>query len=369
MEKYRAGVIGLGWMGMLYDLAQRIGDKFEIDDADRPTPDLDIHRKIYHHEHPGNEGNPSSYAEAIFDRPDVELVTAADRDVKRLNAFTERYGITNLYTDAEEMLKKEKLDIIAVATNTKGRAHFTCMASNLGAKGVFTEKPMAHTLEEVDAMVSTCAKNGTALSCGAISTTHPSFEKAKQLINEGAIGEVTSIEANGAGGQHQNWSYFLDSEPDWVVGTSDKPRAESGSTEFRGQGMLVTKGGTIVHFRAGAPGVRITGTEGEIEFENTFKWALSQKVKVKNYKNETSVITNMPWPHPQMAMPYGAIYSLDDVMRTISGDLDEPKNSVRRVGTAIEVEIALKQSSAAGGVKVELPLKDRSLGLHYDWFR
>jgi len=49
--------------------------------------------------------------------------------------------------------------------------------------------------------------------------------------------------------------------------------------------------------------------------------------------------------------------------------LDEPKNSGKKVGTAIEVEIALKQSSAAGGVKVELPLNDRSLGLHYDWFR
>ena len=74
------------------------------------------------------------------------------------------------------MLEKEKLDIVAVATNTKGRSHFTCMASNLGAKGIFTEKPMAHTLAEVDEMVATCAKNGTALSCGAISTTHPSFE-------------------------------------------------------------------------------------------------------------------------------------------------------------------------------------------------
>jgi len=32
-------------------------------------------------------------------------------------------------------------------------------------------------------------------------------------------------------------------------------------------------------------------------------------------------------------------------------------------------EIALKQSSAQGGMRVDLPLKDRSLGLHYDWFR
>ncbi len=49
--------------------------------------------------------------------------------------------------------------------------------------------------------------------------------------------------------------------------------------------------------------------------------------------------------------------------------LDEPKNSGRRVAAALEVEIGLKQSSAHRGVRVDLPLEDRSLGLHYDWFR
>ena len=69
---YRAAVIGLGWMGLLYDLASRIGDRFEIDDIDRPTPPLDIHRKFHHYDHPGDEGNPTSYAEALWDRPEVE---------------------------------------------------------------------------------------------------------------------------------------------------------------------------------------------------------------------------------------------------------------------------------------------------------
>ena len=53
----------------------------------------------------------------------------------------------------------------------------------------------------------------------------------------------------------------------------------------------------------------------------------------------------------------------------IEGRLDEPKNSGRRVATAIEVEIALKQSSSDGGARVDLPLQDRSLSLSYDWFR
>ena len=49
-----------------------------------------------------------------------------------------------------------------------------------------------------------------------------------------------------------------------------------------------------------------------------------------------------PWPDPQFVGPYGAIYSLADVIDCMEGRLDEPKNSGRRVAVAIEVEIALK---------------------------
>ena len=48
--------------------------------------------------------------------------------------------------------------------------------------------------------------------------------------------------------------------------------------------------------------------------------------------------------------------------RCVSGP--EPKNSGRRVRVALEVELAMKASSAAGGQRVDLPLEDRSASLH-----
>ena len=62
----------------------------------------------------------------------------------------------------------------------------------------------------------------------------------------------------------------------------------------------------------------------------------------------------------------GSIYGLADVMDCLAGELDEPKNSGRRVAVALEVEIAIKLSSAQGGERIDLPLEDRSLGLEYD---
>lgn len=364
MAQYRGAIIGLGWMGMLYDLAQRTG-AWHVDDIDRPTPELDTHRRFYFHDHPGEEGLPTSYAEALWDRPEIELVAAAERDRKRLRAFEERYGAGALYTDAEEMLRQEKPDIVAIATNTKHRADLTCLAVECGAKGIFTEKPMAHTLEEADRMVKTCADGGVPLSCGAITTTHPSFGRARALVQSGVIGELVSVEAAGPAAQHQNWSYFLDSAPAWVVGTGDGPRRESGSDEFTGQGMMVTASGLVLHFRTGAPGLRLCGTEGEIVFTFGDAWRWWKDTEVDGGKGRVE----MPWPKPQFVPPYGGIYSLRDVMDCLAGELDEPKNSGRRVAVALEVEVALKQSSLEGGARVDLPLADRSLGLNYDWFR
>ena len=77
-----------------------------------------------------------------------------------------------------------------------------------------------------------------------------------------------------------------------------------------------------------------------------------------------------PWPGVQLNQSGGAaIDGLNDVMECLAGTLDEPKNSGRRVRMALEVEIALKQSAAQGGRRVDLPLADRSLGLELDWHR
>ena len=348
MAKYRAGVIGLGWTGMLYDLAERVDDRdhaYSVDDADRPMPKLEVHRELYHLQHPGNEGLPSSYAEALRDRPDVELVAAADRDRKRLDVFRERYGIDAVYTDAEEMLREERLDIVAVATNIKGRADLTCLAVEHGAKGIMTEKPMAHTLEEADQMVRTCADAGVPLCCGGIPTTHPSIARAKELLRSGAIGDVLSIEAPEPSAQGQQWSYFLDSPPAWVIGTGDQPRRESGSDEFTGQGMTVAGDGTVVHFRHGAPRLRIGGTAGEILFElRPTGWYLWQDIETPAGKRRVQ----MPWPEPQIIEPFGAVYGLADIFDCLAGGLDEPKNSGRRVAVALEVEFALNPNPPKG---------------------
>jgi hypothetical protein len=367
MATYRAAVIGLGWMGLLYDLAQRMG-VWHVDDIDRPTPELDIQRRFHYHQHHLPRHLPTSYSEALHDRPEVELIAAAERDPKRLKAFGARYGIDALYTDAVEMLKKERPDIVAIATNTKGRADLTCHAVDHGAKGIITEKPIAYTLAQADRMVNACAKAGVPLVTGAISTSHPSFAKAKELLQSGTIGELVSFEAvsNKNMSQHQNWAYFIDGSPAWVIGTDDEPKRESGSAEFRGQGMMITQSGQVVFFRKEAPCLRLTGTSGEILHQDPYgPWRLWQTLETAAGEQRLEV----PWPAPQMQFISGTIHGIADLIDCMEGRLDEPKNSGRSVAMAFETEVAIKHSAALGGVRLDLPLEDRSMGLEYDWHR
>ena len=369
---YRGAVIGLGWMGMLYDLAGRMGT-WHVDDVDRPTPELDIHHRFHHHNRhlKGRMGSPTSYAEAIHDRPDVDLIAAAERDVKRLAAFKQRYGIDVIYTDAVEMLEKERPEIVGIASNTKGRPDLVCAAVENGAKGIFTEKPIAYTLEEVDRMMAAVTKASVPMVTGAISVNHPSFADAKRLATDGTIGDIVSIEAASDTNmsQHQNWAYFIDGNPAWVIGFGDEPKRETGSAEYRGSGMMVTDADQVVHFRKGAPSLRVTGTDGEIlHADNYSPWTLYKDVEPAEGVRKQRI--EMPWPGVQMWPPFmPAAYGLADVMECLAGNLIEPKNSGRSVAMAFEVEIAMKMSAAEGSKRIDLPLKDRSLGLEYDWHR
>ena len=355
-------------MGMLADIAvvyER--GTYSVDDVERPTPDLDVHREFHYHQNVGGANIPHTWAEVFYDRPGVELVAGADRDKRRLKAFGDRYGVDALYTDAEEMLHSEALDIVAVATNVKGRADLTCLAVECGAKAIAVEKPIAHTLEEVDRMVIASTAAGVPLVAGATPANHPSYALAKELVNNGTIGDVVSIEAEAPAAQKQHWMYFVDEMPLWVVGVGDRERRDSGSDEFLGQGLAQTRGEPVVHFRKGAGLVRVSGATGEIRLDSNpgSQWRLWQDVDTDAGTRRVEI----PWPAPQFEGGYNAVCGLADLIDCLEGRLDEPKNSGRRAAIALEVEAALKVSSANGGEQVNLPMRDRSLGLNYDWFR
>jgi predicted dehydrogenase len=81
----------------------------------------------------------------------------------------------------------------------------TVYAAQKKLRGISVQKPMANTLEECDKMIQACEEKEVKLKVYENFTFYPPILKAKELIEEGVIGEVNSIhiktlEAFGGGG-------------------------------------------------------------------------------------------------------------------------------------------------------------------------
>jgi predicted dehydrogenase len=119
------------------------------------------------------------------------------------------------YRRHEDMLAAEKLDIVEILTphHTHYRHAIDCARS--GVRGISLQKPMANTLRECDEIIAECAKNGVILKVYENFLFYPVYVKAKQLIEEGLIGELLSMRVNTMAGIREGapwpWCFSPDS--------------------------------------------------------------------------------------------------------------------------------------------------------------
>jgi len=105
------------------------------------------------------------------------------------------------HTDAAAMLAAERPDIVCVATPPASHAALVELAAAAGAH-VLCEKPLAVSLADVERMRTACQAAGVNLAYGASYRFLPAIRRARELIAEGAIGEVVLMreaEIGGAG--------------------------------------------------------------------------------------------------------------------------------------------------------------------------
>jgi predicted dehydrogenase len=98
------------------------------------------------------------------------------------------------YSDYKEMLSKEKLDGVIIATPLFEHARMTIDALNSGIH-VFCEKSMAKTIEDAKMMVEAQQKTGKILLIGHQRLFNVKYQRAIQLIRDGKLGKITHIRA------------------------------------------------------------------------------------------------------------------------------------------------------------------------------
>lgn len=139
----------------------------------------------------------------------ARLVALADPSEQNLNAAADELGVEKRYTSHEDLLADPAVDAVVIVTPTKFHRQIVLDAAH-ATKHVLCEKPMAMTAEECADMVRATNEAGVALQIGYMRRYDASFQRAKQLIDEGAIGQVVQVRSHTHGPSiPQPWMYDL----------------------------------------------------------------------------------------------------------------------------------------------------------------
>ena len=126
----------------------------------------------------------------------TDLVAVCDLDPSTLQQFGDEFDVESRYTDFETMLREESPDIVSIGTPQAVHARLTILAATkYPPKAIISEKAMASNMGEAQAMVSACDRNDVKLVIGHQGRWALQNERARELIQSGAIGDVILVHA------------------------------------------------------------------------------------------------------------------------------------------------------------------------------
>lgn len=122
--------------------------------------------------------------------PGVEPLGACDVEDSRLQQFR-REGLA-VWKDFREMLARDELDAVVIASPTHWKPLHTIAAAKAG-KDVFCEKPMSLTVRDGRAMVTAIRRYGRVYQHGTQQRSAPEFRFACEMVRNGRIGQLKSV--------------------------------------------------------------------------------------------------------------------------------------------------------------------------------
>jgi predicted dehydrogenase len=121
--------------------------------------------------------------------PHAEVTAIADINKDLLEQRAQEYQVKHQYLDYQEMLEKEKLDIVSIATPNHLHLPITLAAFEAGCH-VLCEKPMALNTEEAKRMLAASRKANKRLMINFSFRFSPQSMALRQQVDEGVLGQI-----------------------------------------------------------------------------------------------------------------------------------------------------------------------------------
>ncbi len=121
-----------------------------------------------------------------------ELVAVMRRNAELAEDYAKRHNVPKWYSDAKQLIMDPEVDAVYVATPPSSHMEYVLLCAEAG-KPVYVEKPMALNDGQCQQMIASCQEAGIPLFVAFYRRALPYFTKIKQLIDQGAIGEVRFV--------------------------------------------------------------------------------------------------------------------------------------------------------------------------------
>ncbi len=149
-----------------------------------------------------------SYAAALAEMKDVELVVVADPNPQRLAAVRQRWPeIPHALPSYEELLASVPCDAVVV---TSENAHHCSMvlAALASGKHVLCEKPLATTIADAQRMIEAAQRSGLVLMTAFPVRFSPAIAEAKNVIARGDLGRLLGAATSNHGSMPGGWFVY-----------------------------------------------------------------------------------------------------------------------------------------------------------------
>ena len=146
------------------------------------------------------------FAAGALTLPGVGIAAVWDADPAVGAEAAARFG-TGFEPDLDALLRRDDVDAVIIGSENVNHAKHAIAAANAG-KHVLCEKPLATTVEDAQAMVDACERNGVKLQTAFPVRFIPSTIALRDAVRAGAIGKPLMVAARNPGRCPMGW--FVD---------------------------------------------------------------------------------------------------------------------------------------------------------------